>query len=114
MTGSKIVRVVGWVLVGLCAAAALGLVLGFVVMWLWNWLMPVIFGLPVIGYWQAVGLFVLCHLLLKSPPGHHRGQHHGDGSRFRSRVKACMQHGAGDVVPEGGGEPGAAEPGAAG
>jgi len=37
--------------------------LGFVTMALWNWLMPDIFGLPSIGYWQAVGLMLLCRLL---------------------------------------------------
>lgn len=28
-------------------------------MWLWNWLMPDLFGLQTIGYWQALGLMVL-------------------------------------------------------
>jgi len=28
-------------------------------MWLWNWLMPDLFGLQTIGYWQAAGLMVL-------------------------------------------------------
>lgn len=36
------------------------------VMWLWNWLMPVIFGLKTITMWQAWGLNVLCGLLFKS------------------------------------------------
>jgi hypothetical protein len=30
---------------------------------LWNWLMPAIFKLPAIGFWQAVGLLVLSWLL---------------------------------------------------
>lgn len=28
-------------------------------MWLWNWLMPDIFGLETINFWQALGLMVL-------------------------------------------------------
>jgi len=32
---------------------------GWVTMLLWNALMPVIFGLPVISFWQAVGLMIL-------------------------------------------------------
>lgn len=40
---------------GVLAAIALT----FVLMLLWNWLMPVIFGLTVITFWQALGLFVL-------------------------------------------------------
>jgi hypothetical protein len=35
-------------------------------MLLWNWLMPVIFGLPVIGFWQSFGLLVLASFLFKS------------------------------------------------
>ena len=38
-------------------------VLGFVVMALWNWLMPPIFGLHTITYWQAYGLLILSKLL---------------------------------------------------
>jgi len=36
---------------------------GFAVMSLWNWLMPDLFGLRAIGFWQALGLFVLSKLL---------------------------------------------------
>ncbi len=36
------------------------------VMWLWNWLMPVIFGLGEISFFQALGLNVLCSCLFKS------------------------------------------------
>ena len=35
-------------------------------MWLWNWLMPVIFGLPEIGFWQAFGLLILSNILFKN------------------------------------------------
>ena len=55
--------IVGWVLFGIIAAIAFALLLGFGVMWLWNWLMPEIFGLTTIGYWQAIGLFALAKIL---------------------------------------------------
>ena len=32
---------------------------GFVVMELWNWLMPAIFDLGIIDFWQALGLLIL-------------------------------------------------------
>ena len=41
------------------------LIIGFPIMWLWNWLMPDIFNLPTIGFWQAVGLSVLSGFLIK-------------------------------------------------
>jgi hypothetical protein len=37
-----------------------------VVMLLWNWLLPTIFGLSVISFWQALGILVLCRLLFGS------------------------------------------------
>jgi len=33
------------------------------VMLLWNWLMPVLFGIHAITFWQALGLLVLSRLL---------------------------------------------------
>jgi hypothetical protein len=37
--------------------------LGLAVMLLWNWLMPEIFALRTITFWQALGLFVLAKIL---------------------------------------------------
>jgi hypothetical protein len=38
-------------------------VFGLVVMSLWNWLMPTLFGWHVISYWQALGLLILSKIL---------------------------------------------------
>jgi len=38
-------------------------VLGFIVMNLWNWLIPPLFGRPLITFWQAVGLLILSKIL---------------------------------------------------
>lgn len=38
-------------------------VFSFVVMRLWNWLVPPVFGWHVITFWQAVGLLVLSKIL---------------------------------------------------
>lgn len=50
-----------------------------VVMWLWNWLMPALFGLVTITYWQALGLLTLVRLLFGGHP--FAGQHHQRGYR---------------------------------
>lgn len=34
-----------------------------IVMLLWNWLMPALFELAVINFWQAAGLFILARIL---------------------------------------------------
>jgi predicted membrane chloride channel (bestrophin family) len=44
-------------------AALFVFVFGFVVMSLWNWLMPALFGWHLITFWQAVGVLVLSKIL---------------------------------------------------
>ncbi|MGD0681112.1 MAG: hypothetical protein ABR990_03585 [Terracidiphilus sp.] len=47
---------------------------GEVVMRLWNWLLPAIFGWRLITFWQAIGLLVLCRILFGgcgAPGSHH-------------------------------------------
>jgi hypothetical protein len=60
----KVLRILKWVGLGTAVAACVIFVVGFIVLWLWNWLMPDIFGLPRITLWQAWGLLILAHLLL--------------------------------------------------
>ena len=54
---------------GLIILALASVILGALVMLLWNALVPDIFHGPMLGYWQAVGLFVLSKLLIGHFPG---------------------------------------------
>ena len=54
---------------------------GEVVMHLWNWLLPPLFGWRQIGFWQALGLLALCRILFGGVSG--RGFHR---SNFRRRM----------------------------
>jgi hypothetical protein len=47
-------------------AAILAILFAFPTMWLWNWLMPAIFGLTKITFWQALGIDILSEILFKS------------------------------------------------
>lgn len=58
---------------------ALG-VFGLVVKSLWNWLMPELFGVRSITYWQALGVWILSRILL----GGFHGRHHD--RRWRGRL----------------------------
>ncbi|MEO6169231.1 MAG: hypothetical protein ABIO46_13085, partial [Chitinophagales bacterium] len=40
-----------------------GAAMSYLVMTLWNWLMPVVFGLGVITFWQALGILLLAKLI---------------------------------------------------
>ena len=74
---AKVVKIVIYVLLGILAAAALAIVFGILVKLLWNALMPAVFGLPEIGYWQAVGLVVLTHIFFGSDHAPHRYERSG-------------------------------------
>lgn len=56
---TKIVKVVFVVL----AFIGLFLLANYVLMRLWNWLMPDLFGLGTINYWQALGILVLAKII---------------------------------------------------
>lgn len=59
----KPLKIVGMVIGGVFVAALLAFLLGWVIMLLWNWLMPAIFGLGTITYWQGFGIFFLAKLI---------------------------------------------------
>jgi hypothetical protein len=84
-----------WIILGVIGFTALLFLFGAVIMWLWNGLMPVIFHLGVITYWQALGLAVLARLLFG---GMRHGGHHNMGRRhFMWRHGNRGQQGCGDA-----------------
>ena len=69
----------------------MALLFGFLVMVLWNWIMPEVFGLSPLTYWQSWGIVLLAHILFKA--GGHRDHDHRRSrdeewkNRFRDRFK---------------------------
>jgi len=91
-------------------------VFGFVVMSLWNWLIPSIIGWHAITYWQALGLLILSKILFsgfRGGPGRH-GHWRGrmmerwgqmtpeEQEKFREGMRMrCGMHGAaGQATPD--------------
>lgn len=73
---------------------------GLLVMLLWNSILPAVFGLPILTYWQALGLFILCKLLFgfgggpRGGRGPFRGRHrHFDclDDAQKEKIKRYMQ-----------------------
>jgi len=60
-------------IVGFAAFIALG---GWVVMSLWNWLLPSLFGFHTIAFWQALGLLLLTRILFGGFGMRGGGRHH--------------------------------------
>ena len=83
----RALNIIGWVVMGIAGVAAIALLVGFGVQFLWNWLIPDIFGLGEITFWQAVGLFVLIHILFGGHHAHHsRSEKKGGWWKFRERL----------------------------
>jgi hypothetical protein len=89
-----------WKLIFIIPIAILGMVLfaflgGELVMHLWNWLLPPLFGWRTVTFWQALGILTLCRILFGGF-GHHR---HGR-SKFRRRVGERVDERCGNMTPE--------------
>jgi hypothetical protein len=67
------------------AAAAFLTLAGFVVMNLWNYLLPVIFHVTAITFWQALGIFILCKILFGFGRGGRRFGGNGGGPWMRRK-----------------------------
>jgi hypothetical protein len=67
----------------------------FVIMLLWNALIPVLFNGPVISFWQTAGLFILSKLLL----GRFSGRPHRNGWR-RDRWRKRFEEKLAAMTPE--------------
>lgn len=81
MNNHRPFRILKLILIAMLFVAFLAL-MGWVVMSLWNWLTPALFGWKIIGYWQAVGLIVLCRLLFGG-----FGGSRGPSLRWRERAR---------------------------
>lgn len=62
----KVVLVIGAILLFGLLVLGFSLLFAIPTMLLWNWLMPAIFGLTKITFWQAFGINFLSGLLFKS------------------------------------------------
>jgi hypothetical protein len=86
-----------WIfIVPLAIAAMLAFIFigGTAVQLLWNWLMPAIFGLPEVTFWQAIGLLALSRILFGGfgKSGHRSRRWGGDmGSEERERFRQRMR-----------------------
>lgn len=63
----KVILIVGAIIFTVfIAGGIIALLMAWPLMLLWNWLLPAIFGVKVITFWQAFGLVFLTNILFKS------------------------------------------------
>jgi len=75
----RITRVVGFAVL---VAVAITL-FGILVMLLWNWLLPPLFGWKTLSFWQALGVLALARILF----GGFRGRRGGWHGHWRGRMR---------------------------
>ena len=68
---------------------------GELVMHLWNWLLPPLFGWRQITFWQAIGLLALCRILFGG-----LGSHGSQRSNMRRRIDQRMDERWERMTPE--------------
>jgi hypothetical protein len=74
----KLIFIAPLAIIGIFVFIAIG---GEVVLQLWNWLLPPLFGWRQITFWQALGILVLCRILFGGLGSHGSGR-----SNFRRRI----------------------------
>jgi len=91
--GIKALRIAGLTVAGVALAVLFALVFGIVVKVLWNWLMPALFGLREITFWQAFGIVLLAKLLFGGVGHGHSHKDHREPfeSRFQDRFKRFIR-----------------------
>ncbi len=87
-------------LIFIAPLAILGMLLfivigGEIVLHLWNWLLPPLFGWRQITFWQALGLLLLCRILLGGFGWHGSGRSH-----LRRRIEERMAERCANMTPE--------------
>ena len=85
----SVAKIIGFIILAFIAIFAFG----SIVMLLWNALMPVIFHLPLITFWQALGLLVLAKIFFSG----FRGGPRGFGSRWK---KDALRERWANMTPE--------------
>ena len=93
----RIVRVAALVLAGVAAMILFAAVFGWLVEILWNWVMPPLFGLKAITFWQAFGILLLAKLLFGGVAPRYRRRDERWRRRFRERVRGAGPEGEGDA-----------------
>lgn len=79
-----ILKIVGGFILFALAIAAFG----YITMYLWNWIMPYLFQLPVIDFYMAIGLVILSKILFGGIRVR-EGKRWGSGKYWKAKMD-CM------------------------
>jgi hypothetical protein len=85
--GAKFLRILVFAVAGVGVAVLFAGLFGWLVQILWNWLMPPIFGLKAITYWQGFGIILLAKILFGGMAHSPRRGQDRFNKRFHDRAR---------------------------
>lgn len=95
---TKLILIAPLAILGMVLFAWIG---GQLVMLLWNWLAPALFGFKQITFWQALGLLALCRILFGGFGGSGGRSHRSRvGPRLGQRMHERMAERCEQMTPE--------------
>lgn len=62
----KLINGLGIAILSLAILCVIGIIVALPLMLLWNWLLPDLFNIPEISFWQALGMFLLTGILFRT------------------------------------------------
>jgi hypothetical protein len=80
----KLIVIAPLAILGMLLFIAIG---GWAVQYLWNWLLPSLFGWREVSFWEALGMLVLCRILFGGFGSHGSGR-----SSIRRRMEERFEH----------------------
>lgn len=80
----KVLKIIGLVVAKLACIT----LYVFVVMQLWNWLMPYVFGITALTFWQTLGVLLLCKLLFLGNGWNYRRGKYGSPRHAKRQWKS--------------------------
>ena len=98
--GKHLIWIAPLAILGMSLFAFIG---GQIVLLLWNWLLPPLFGFPEIGFWQALGMLALCRILFGGFGFHSSQRSHsrrGMGDRIADRIAERVAERCENMTPE--------------
>lgn len=81
-------------------AAAFAALVVFTLMYCWNYVMPSVFGLPMISFWQALALLIVSKILLWNNWRRGGRRHWGPPQHVREMWAGRLQHKMQNLTPE--------------
>jgi hypothetical protein len=77
-------KILGWTICGIIFSIIIAFAFGYFVMLLWNMLMPALFGIIKINYWQGFGIILLARIIFGHGIHFNGGRSHDKWMKLRN------------------------------